>query len=1105
MLLNETQTQLQLQFSATTSSASSGIYAIDQLTVTGQLQPPTAAMWSTWRPATEWSAWGSWLPATCGVSQTQTRWRNRTRTCDSPRCGSTTVDCVGEDAETQTDSRGRSADLNCCDPADGIWTNWTLINATQWSSWMPAGCNVSQTRYQLQRYERNCTAPPCNGTGCVGSSQLVTNVSESRTAQENCCFVDGEWSAWAPSDWSLWSAFSPADCGFNQSRSRFRVLSRNCSNPAVACGGADCVGNATNTEISFDYRNATLNCCAVDGSWSAWTSGTWSAWGGFVPPTCGQAQTRQRLRDKSRSCTNPSPLCGGASCAGSEVGTDSQTETRSSAENCCSVDGGWSSWSPGVWSAWTAFVPANTCGVAQGRNRTRVNLRTCTSPAPSCGGQWCAGSAQQNETASDQRTAADNCCPVAGGWSAWVIGSWSAWSAYSPGGCNVTQVRQRALLWQRNCSAPSPQCGGPLCEGESEVIQLQTGTRAAEINCCPVDGQWSSWAGVSDWTAWSAWSPANICSGLQQRQRSRVQSRLCNGPAPFCGGQACAGSNTMNLTESMNRTVSGAIDGTWAAWQPATSWTAWSDFAPADTCSGSQRRERTRTLIRTCEGAVCGGALCPGSSSQVDTDTYVRNVSGPVDAAWSPWSATSEWSPWSLEGGASLNHSSCGEARNRSRSRMVSRDCIPAACGGQSSCPNTNTSQPTPTQNATQVDVNLLDSTETCTSDCRQDGGFGEWVAQVWSAWTGYDPTLCSVQQVRAWRRSRRKAMANAPCRHLIFSLSCPSISLSLLTSCSYRSFSPLFVVLPVKQQRQRSRTQSRSCDSPLPKCGGKTCAGDSTTAETDVETVELRLVPPVWSPWQWVGSWSSWQPWHTSIPPASDSAALNFSAISCPLPGARWRWLELARACVAANLSCSNATCEGRNSSLAVQWDLTTLSNSSQLPSDLISPSCCAVNGSWDENPGPWSSWMYTVNGRNSTEPACNVSVPQSRWRSRNITRSCRSILSDCGDLACQGSNAYVEVDQESNFVPPLTDVGWSNWTAGQWTAWRPAADQVCGASTRRLRSRTLERECRNAPPCSPPCTGNTTTSDDEIEVSLPSRLEEDLTKKNLVENVVM
>jgi prepilin-type N-terminal cleavage/methylation domain-containing protein len=144
----------------------------------------------------------------------------------------------------------------------------------------------------------------------------------------------------------------------------------------------------------------------IDGGWSAW---------GPCSTTCGGGT-------QTRTCNNPAPSNGGASCAG--------PASKVCNPQACVVP------VPGGWSNWSA------CPVPCGGG---IQTRTCTNPPPSNGGPPCPG-------ASSQACNTQACVvQIPGGWS-----DWEACPVPCGGGVQT-----------RTCTNPPPSNGGPTCVGAS--------------------------------------------------------------------------------------------------------------------------------------------------------------------------------------------------------------------------------------------------------------------------------------------------------------------------------------------------------------------------------------------------------------------------------------------------------------------------------------------------------------------------------------------------------------------------------------------------------------------------------------------------------------
>lgn len=333
---------IQLRIDVKLSASSTAMFHIHNVSLLASTPRRDMPFWSEWSNVM-WGEWSSWMPNICGVSQFRNRTGIRTRDCIVPTCSPPSSTCEGDMEEIIFQLENRTADYNCC-PVDGGWSPWSNPTPiTSWFPWAPSQCGFPQTRTRVMSQTRNCTNPEqsCGGLPCEGNSDTFIVETQERSADDNCCRVDGEWTVWSSSPWSNWSAYEPSVCGVEQNKTRTRSWHRSCTNPEPACNGNPCDGETYFVEVDTYTRDANSNCCPIDGGWSNWTIFPWSVWSSYSPKECGVDQIRERVRISNRTCSNPVPECGGATCFGNDTIVDIQTETRSATENCCPVDGGY--------------------------------------------------------------------------------------------------------------------------------------------------------------------------------------------------------------------------------------------------------------------------------------------------------------------------------------------------------------------------------------------------------------------------------------------------------------------------------------------------------------------------------------------------------------------------------------------------------------------------------------------------------------------------------------------------------------------------------------------------------------------------------------------
>ncbi|KAL5005950.1 hypothetical protein ScPMuIL_017108 [Solemya velum] len=935
--------------------------------------------------------WTSWAEVgnctvTCGTGE-----QGFSRSCTNPIPAHNGANCVGGTGKSE------SCERDPC-PVNGGWTEWTegLCDVT---------CGTG-----VRTNTRSCTAPePQNGgDDCDGNDEETVSCSAVP------CPVDGNWTDWEPgmcsvtcgsgeisltractnpvpahggapcdgdnimtescqenpcpidggwTDWSEWG-----DCSVTCGDDGEQTFVRNCTAPAPQYQGQECVGESQKTEQCGGPP------CSVDGGWSSWTES------GDCSVTCGSGE-----QSYGRTCTNPVPMHGGAHCNGSTG------KTESCGEGSCAVDGGWSEWTEGPCDV--------TCGTGN-----RTDSRTCTNPEPQYGGADCDGEDDQTVECEEGP------CPVDGEWTPWV-----------PGNCSVT-CGTGEQDFSRTCTNPAPANGGADCDDVSYK------TEECVEDPCPVDGGWSEWTE----------GPCDVTCGTG----NRTDSRTCTNPEPQYDGADCDGED-----EQTAECYEGPcpVDGEWTPWVPGSC---------SVTC-GTGEQDFSRTC--TNPAPANGGADCDDVSYK--TEECVEDPC-PVDGNWTDWTTGS--CSVTCGSGVRTNTRTCTnpepqyDGADCDGDSEETEECEEGPCPGDGgwtdweswddcsvtcgvgvenfgrSCTN-----PPPTHGGLEC-VGDDNKTESCTREnCPGDG--------AWSEWTDEGCGVTCGEGVRSLTRTCTNpapTFGGADCvGEGIMTESCNE------TPCpvngewtSWAATDDCSVTCGLGEQ-----SFGRSCSNPTPAHGGLSCNGSSGKSEQCQE-----------DPCPVDGEWSSWTPTgsgcsvtcgtgeqnfgRTCSNPAPLNGGAQCSGVTgkteeceeapCPVNGEWTSWTATDDCSVTCGTgeqsfgrSCSNPTPAHGGLSC----------NGSSGKSEQCQEDPCPVDGQW-------TSWEESG--------GCSVTCgtgEQSLWR------SCANPPPMYNGLDCVGNNTMTEECVEN---PCPVDGNWTDWTTGNCSV-------TCGSGVR-----TNTRTCTNPEP---------------------------------------
>ncbi|KAM4677962.1 LOW QUALITY PROTEIN: SCO-spondin-like [Discoglossus pictus] len=730
-----------------------------------------------------WSTWTSWSTCsrTCNVGT-----RRRYRSGTSPPAAFGGRNCEGSNVAIEFCS------LQPCKGSAGDWGPWSECS-------VPCGGgyrNRSRSSVILRRIEfSTCNLSPCSGEvpgvcpndkvwkDCsVGPSSCVELGSDHSipTCQPGCYCRDG------------------------------KVLLNNhcvpdslcpCTDQGAFYEAGELVMQGCNncTCLSGQITNCTQLQCEVDGDWSEWTP--WSD----CSVTCGGG-----IQNRYRFCSDPPPSGSGLPCEGPD------REEQPCNLELCSESGHWGEWSP-----WTDCT--KSCGPG-----VRTRNRTCDSPKPRGGGDYCEGPISEVKECQLDECQVTNCSSIVG-------------SVYSECGppCPRSCDDINHCIWRcaPGCYCPPGQVlgeDGTACVAlqDCTCLDLLTGKRHqpeetvprgdACNNCTCVNGSMictnhlctGEFSGCvvqlsvqclrtvpGGWCEWSDWTPCSKTCGTELVTRYRS----CACPKPQGGGTECQGvqeyySDTGVQIERRKCPTAAfcPVHGSWGPWGP---WT------PCDVCAGESVRTRqcnsppARFGGTPCEGeerqsrgcwdnstlcADCGGGLvnlecgkpCPRSCEDLHGSSVCLDIPGCQQSCGCPDGQL-------IQDGACVAPTEC-RCKYQNRSLEASESSNSSSWSGpvpwEYALPGATVSGQC--QNCTCSSGRLL-----CTPDpaCRLDGDWGPW--GVW-------------------------------------------------TSCSQNC-------------GKGTQARFRECDSPSPQNGGHDCLGDGQQ-QRDCQGVDCNEKDP----------WSEWSPW---------------------------------------------------------------------------------------------------------------------------------------------------------------------------------------------------------------------------------------------------
>ncbi|XP_071104633.1 A disintegrin and metalloproteinase with thrombospondin motifs adt-1-like isoform X1 [Haliotis cracherodii] len=780
-----------------------------------------------------WGQWTQWsspsCPATCGPTARGPVYRSRT--CTNPAPSSGGASCPGQSSQSDTQECGPTT---CAPAVNGNWGQWT-----QWSgSTCPATCGPTARR-PVSR-SRTCTdpAPSNGGTPCPGQSSQ----SETRECGPATCvtsiFARQLLDVTKSVGGQVIFQVDLTQSGVTGVWTKDGVtITADANHQLVTSGNAQILfisglqvsdsgqysftanGETTSAQLTVQGSNTPVN-----GNWSQWTQ--WS--GPSCPATCGP--TARRSLSRSRTCTNPAPINGGASCPGQSSQNDTQ---ECGPTTCGTIESGLRNISVPVGQAVVLQVIVSQPGLAGAWQRDGVRITGGSRYQISSSGKnhnFFISNAQVSDSGRYTLTVSGD---VTSAWltvSGAVNGNWGAWTQWSsppcPASCGPTA--RHTVTRSRSCDNPAPSNGGATCPGQPG--------QSNEVECGPStcgDG------GVSEWSNWSNPScPATCGRAVFHTQR---RSRTCN------SGSTC----TQSLEET--RTVI-CMDSFCPVDGGLTQWSMWTTTTPCtETCGPDVMKTLIRTRTCTNPAPSFGGSNCVGDTQQTSQENCNLPVCGAIQSQLQSQSA--------VPGGAvvfeaTLNQDNAvGYWQKNGNTLTTSPKTLIESIGRTQRLTISNVQASDVGNYSFVVNGETTTAALTLRSTTPVDGGFS-----VWGMWTsGQCSVTCGDGMTTDTRRrtctSPSPQNGGQPCSGPTSETRTTPCTMTCTVNGGYTLWSDWVrgSCSGSCDRGTQTDTRTRSCTNPRPQNGGLQCSGldsETRTSSCIMPGCEVDGGETEWVPW---------------------------------------------------------------------------------------------------------------------------------------------------------------------------------------------------------------------------------------------------------------